>query len=57
MESKNELTGLIVQVPRSYKKKLKEISVAQDTSMTQLVLEALETTYKELKEIGHAKKQ
>ena len=57
MESKHELTGLIVQVPRSYKKRLKEISVAQDTSMTQLVLEALETTYKELKEIGHAKKQ
>ena len=44
MESKHELTGLIVQVPRSYKKRLKEISVAQDTSMTQLVLEALETT-------------
>ena len=57
MESKNEFTSLIVQVPRSYKKKLKEISVAQDTSMSQLILESLEMTYKELKAIGHAKKQ
>jgi hypothetical protein len=48
MESKIEMTSLIVQVPKSYKKKLKEISVAKDTSMTQLVLEALDEKYKEL---------
>jgi hypothetical protein len=48
MEIKNEMTSLIVQVPKSYKKKLKEISVAKDTSMTQLILEALKEKYKDL---------
>jgi len=48
MESKNEMTSLIVQVTKNYKKKLKEISVAKDTSMTQLILEALKEKYKEL---------
>lgn len=48
MEVKIEMTSLIVQVPKSYKKKLKEISVAKDTSMTQLILEALKEKYKDL---------
>lgn len=48
MEIKNETTSLIVQVPKSYKKKLKQISLNMDTSMTQLVLDALKEKYKEL---------
>ena len=48
MEVKIEMTSLIVQVEKNYKKKLKQISVAQDITMTQMVIDALNEKYKEL---------
>lgn len=51
MEAKSEMTNLIIQIPKAYKKKLKEISLSKDTSMSQLVLECLEMKEPDLKKV------
>ncbi len=51
MEAKHDYTNLIIQVPKAYKKKLKEISLAKDTSMSQFVLGCVEIQEPELKKV------
>jgi hypothetical protein len=48
----NPLTQIMILVRKDFKKKFKELAVANETTMTEMILDALKEKYKELKDIS-----